>query len=183
MLNVENGDKEEIIAHHHLCIRILINALQPLVPSFFLPRQDLPSIWIKFQFERLANYCVYCGLIGHQKYFCPVPISPYQQELFVHTLMGYVYPSTKFAPSRPAQTPATFSTSSLLCTEDLGTLFQTHLEASHRGKRSHSFLLEPPPAKHGATRPASSPHVESVLHGPPLAMSHQPEQDGCPKGK
>jgi hypothetical protein len=180
VLNVENGDKEGIIAHHHLHIRILINVLQPLVLGFFLPSQDLPSIWIKFKFERLADYC---GLIGHRKYFCPGLIQPYQQELFVYTLRGYVYTGTKFAPSQPAQTPAMFSTSSLLCTEDLGTLFQTHLEASHRGKRSHSFLLEPPPAKHGATRPASSPHVESVLHGPPLAMSHQPEQDRCPKGK
>jgi hypothetical protein len=48
VLNVENGDKKGIIAHHHLYIRILIHVLQLLVPGFFLPRQNLPSIWIKF---------------------------------------------------------------------------------------------------------------------------------------
>jgi len=92
VLNVANGDLEGIIAHHHLRIRVLINVLQPLIPGFFLPRLDLPSIWIRFQYERLADYCVYCGLIGHRKFFCPDPIPHNQQELFVHTLRGYVYP-------------------------------------------------------------------------------------------
>jgi hypothetical protein len=69
VLNVENGDLEGIIAHHHLRIRVLINVLQPLIPGFSLPRLDLPSIWIRFQYERLADYCVYCGLIGHRKFF------------------------------------------------------------------------------------------------------------------
>jgi hypothetical protein len=91
VLNVANGDLEGIIAHHHLRIRVLINVLQPLIPGFFLPRLDLPSIWIRFQYERLADYCVYCGLIGHRKFFCPDPIPHNQQELFVHTLRGYVY--------------------------------------------------------------------------------------------
>lgn len=48
VLDVENGDLEGIIAHHHLRIRLLLNVLQPLIPGFFLPRLDLPSIWIRF---------------------------------------------------------------------------------------------------------------------------------------
>jgi hypothetical protein len=78
VLDVENGDLEGIIAHHHLRIRLLLNALQPLNSGFFLPRLDLPSIWIRFQYERLAGYCVYCGLIRHRKFFCPGPIPPLQ---------------------------------------------------------------------------------------------------------
>jgi len=133
VLNVENCDLEGIIAHHHLRIRILINVLQPLNPGLYLYRLDLPSIWIRFQYERLVDYCVYCDLIGHQKFFCLGPIPPNQQELFVRTLRGYVYPGSRIAPSRPAHSLAMSSTTSLLCTEDLGTLFQTHLKSSHSG--------------------------------------------------
>jgi hypothetical protein len=67
--NVENGDCSGIIAFHHLRIRIEINVMQPLHPGFFLPRDGLAPIWIKFQYERLADYCVLSGLIGHRRNF------------------------------------------------------------------------------------------------------------------
>lgn len=115
VLNVENGDLEGIIAHHHLRICILLNVLQPLNPGFFLPRLDLPSIWIRFQYERLVDYYVYCGLIGHQKFFFPGPIPPNNQKLFAHTLRGYVYPGSRIAHSRPASFSVQSSTYYLLC--------------------------------------------------------------------
>jgi hypothetical protein len=187
VLNVENGDLEGIIAHHHLRIRILISVLQPLNSGFYLPCLDLPSIWIRFQYERLVDYCVYCGLIGHRKFFFPGPIPPNQQELFVHTLRGYVYPGSRIAPSSPAHSPVMSSTSSLLCTEDLETLFQSHSASSHGGQHSRSLLIEPPQPMHGVTPPANQviapPQAASGFPYPYFATSHQQEQDTCPKGK
>lgn len=79
------------------------------------------------------------------------------------------------------------STTSLLCTEDLVTLFQTHPESSHGGQHSRSLLIEPSPATHGVTplanQGATPLHAASRFPDPYLATSHQPEQDKCPEGK
>jgi hypothetical protein len=125
----------------------------------------------------LADYYVYCGLIGHRKFFCPSPIPPNQQELFAHTLRGYVYPGSRIAPSRPANSPVMSSSSSLLCTEDLGNLFQPHPASSHSGQRSCSLLIEPPQLMHGVTPPAlqgvAPPQAASGFPDPYFATSDQ----------
>jgi len=152
----------------------MINVLQPLNSGFFLPHLDLPSIWIRFQYERLADYCVYCGLIGHWKFFCPSPLPPNQQELFAHTLRGYIYPGTRIAPSRPANLPV--MSSSLLCSEDLGHLFHPPLASSHGGQSSNSLLIETPQPMHGVTPPdnqgATPPPATSGSHDSHFATSH-----------
>jgi len=87
--------------------------------------------------------------------------------LFVHTLRGYVYPGTRFAPDQ-FKLRRRFLLH--LC------FAQRILAPSFRPIRNLHMEV------HDAARLASSSHVESVFHGPPLATSHQPEQDSCSKG-
>jgi hypothetical protein len=73
VLDVDNGDCPGIICQHHLGMCVVLDVSKHLVPGFHLPRPGLPSLWIKFLYERLADYCTFCGLIGHRKSFCPAP--------------------------------------------------------------------------------------------------------------
>lgn len=57
ILDVHNGDCPRIISHHHLGMCVVLDVSKPLVPGFHLPRPGLPSLWIKFLYERLADYC------------------------------------------------------------------------------------------------------------------------------
>jgi len=172
--NVENGDCLGIIAFHHLHIRIEINVLQPLIPGFYLPRDGLAPIWIKFQYECLVDYCVLCGLIGHQRNFCPKPGSPEHQARYTHTLRGYVYPGNRF----PKPPPAQVSASKLLCTEDLGLLFHSPMDVACGGQLSPPLLLE-------SVTMGRLVDCSSFIHGLPnrrAATSHHHSADMC-KGK
>jgi hypothetical protein len=44
VLNVENGEIPGIICNHHLCIRVAIDTIQHLVPSYKLTHQGRSSI-------------------------------------------------------------------------------------------------------------------------------------------
>ncbi|KAF3972878.1 hypothetical protein CMV_003649 [Castanea mollissima] len=38
-----------------ICIQAEVNLLQPFMPSIFLPRSNLPHLWISFRYEKLAD--------------------------------------------------------------------------------------------------------------------------------
>jgi len=67
LLEVENGEVPGIICRHHLRIKVEIDTSKPLVPGFHFPRVGRDPIWVRFLYERLANYHILCGLIGHKK--------------------------------------------------------------------------------------------------------------------
>lgn len=119
VLDIDNGDCPGIICHHHLRMRVVLDVSKPLVLGFHLPRPRLPSLGIKFLYERLADYCTLCGLIGHGKSFCPAPPPLGPHDMYGVSLRDYVYPGTRSPPSsRTICIPGDHR--SLLCTEDLG---------------------------------------------------------------
>jgi hypothetical protein len=73
LLDVENGDNPGLICRQHLRLRVEINTTCPLVPGFFISRTNKDPLWVNFKYERLADYCTLCGLIGHKKFSCPDP--------------------------------------------------------------------------------------------------------------
>jgi len=103
VLTVEDGERSGIINHHHLRFRLVIDVSLPLVPGFYLPRSGLSALWIKLLYERLGDYCVLCGCIGHRKTYCAAPPHLVDPERYTTSLRGYVYPkSRKLVSASPA---------------------------------------------------------------------------------
>jgi hypothetical protein len=82
LLEVENLGSVGLICRQHLNLRVVLNTDLPLVPGFLIPRPDKEPLWVSFKYERLADYCSLCGLIGHRNFYCPTAISNIPLENF-----------------------------------------------------------------------------------------------------
>ncbi|XP_019198216.1 PREDICTED: uncharacterized protein LOC109192074 [Ipomoea nil] len=51
-------------------VRVSIPVDKPLKRRMKLIKRDKASCWVNFRYERLHNFCVYCGLLGHAYRFC-----------------------------------------------------------------------------------------------------------------
>lgn len=98
LLDVENETSLGIICTHHLRIRVEIDTLKPLVPGIQLPRSGRSSIWVRYLYGRLADYCLLYGLIGHRKNFCSAPPPQGPHNNYGISLRAFVVsgPSSKF---------------------------------------------------------------------------------------
>jgi hypothetical protein len=79
---VENIGAIGLICRQHLRLRVEINIDLSLVPGFLIPRLDKDPLWVSFKYERLADYCSLCGLIGHINFTCPAAFSNIPLENF-----------------------------------------------------------------------------------------------------
>nr|POE93141.1 hypothetical protein CFP56_40295 [Quercus suber] len=51
-------------------IMVDVDISKPLIPRVFLPWPKLSDLWISLKYEKIANVCYKCGLIGHDEKFC-----------------------------------------------------------------------------------------------------------------
>lgn len=51
-------------------IMVDVDISNSLIPGVFLPRRKLSDHWINLKYEKIADVCYRCGLIGHDGQFC-----------------------------------------------------------------------------------------------------------------
>jgi hypothetical protein len=72
-LELDNVFSGSLICRQYIRFRINVNTSKPLASGFYLDRPNMAPHWIAFKYERLDDYCVLCGLIGHKRGQCPAP--------------------------------------------------------------------------------------------------------------
>jgi hypothetical protein len=73
ILELDNNNSFGLICRQFLRFKVEINTSLPLAPRFNIPCPGMKPRWVEFKYERLDDYYILCGLIGHKKNVCPTP--------------------------------------------------------------------------------------------------------------
>ncbi|KAJ1381686.1 Zinc knuckle CX2CX4HX4C [Sesbania bispinosa] len=73
VMEVENPEVEGRLIRTYFRVRALINITKPLVTGCWVPRKNLPKVWIFFKYERLQGLCFNCGIVCHEQKACGKP--------------------------------------------------------------------------------------------------------------
>ncbi|KAJ1399226.1 Zinc finger, CCHC-type [Sesbania bispinosa] len=67
---VENPEVDGRLLRTFIRVIVLIDITAPLVTGCWVPRKDLPRVWIFFKYEKLQSLCYNCGILGHEQKNC-----------------------------------------------------------------------------------------------------------------
>lgn len=109
LLEVENANSLGIIYRRYLRLLVEIDITKLILPGFFQECEDGPPIWIQFKYERIGDYYISCGFLGHKKSSCSGPFDPivsvrYRFSLKVSTFSNFRAHTT---PHQPEVLPST----------------------------------------------------------------------------
>lgn len=66
-------------------IKVDADISNPLIPGFLLPRPNRKDIWVALKYEKMADVCYHCDIIGHDEKFCV------QEEFMLHNPYGDMF--------------------------------------------------------------------------------------------
>jgi hypothetical protein len=73
-LELDHDNSTGLICRKYIRFKIEIDTSLPLASGFDMSCEgEEEPRWIAFLYERLDEYCSYCGLIGHKSGYCPSP--------------------------------------------------------------------------------------------------------------
>lgn len=55
--------------------RVKVNLGKPLPTGCWVPRSNLPNLWVRYIYERIQSMCYKCGVLGHDQSYCSKPIT------------------------------------------------------------------------------------------------------------
>jgi hypothetical protein len=74
ILELDNDNSTGLICRKYIHFKIEIDTSLLLASGFDMSCEgEEETHWIAFLYERLDEYCSYCGLIGHNSGYCPSP--------------------------------------------------------------------------------------------------------------
>ncbi|KAJ1408205.1 Zinc finger, CCHC-type [Sesbania bispinosa] len=97
VLTVENPLVNGQLVRPFIRVRVKVNIKKPLVTGCWVPRKDLPRIWVQIRYERLQGFCYNCGVIGHENRKCKIK----QVMAFFGPSRPKYGPSMGIPPARP----------------------------------------------------------------------------------
>lgn len=70
LIEIEDPRVEGKLIRPYIRARVEININTPLSTGCWVPRKNLPKIWVFIKYERLQDLCYCCGIIGHDQNNC-----------------------------------------------------------------------------------------------------------------
>ncbi|KAF7824555.1 reverse transcriptase [Senna tora] len=70
VLTVENPFMENKIVRGFMRARVMVDITKPFATGFWVPRGELPKVWVTLSYEKLQGYCYNCGCLGHKQKDC-----------------------------------------------------------------------------------------------------------------
>ncbi|KAJ1391355.1 Zinc knuckle CX2CX4HX4C [Sesbania bispinosa] len=70
VVEVESPEMEGRLLRTFVRVRALIDIKKPITTGCWVPRRDLPRVWIILRYEKLQGLCFNCAIIGHEQRIC-----------------------------------------------------------------------------------------------------------------
>lgn len=147
----------------YLKILAEIDLSKPLLRGTKLRFKD-QVIWVRFEYERMASFCFYCGLVGHLEKNCVSRLRDAKSGNLTVGQFGDWMRASNFTPSVKAQRPAPLVQAS-------PPVLDTTQPAVNVSSPLMSMVTPPNSPK---ALPSESPSCEFITEGPKLAA-----QDGA----
>ena len=70
VVEVDFTSDGKVCMSQFLRVKVEFEVAKPLKSGFYLDRNPLPELWVRFKYERIAKFCYKCSRLGHLKAKC-----------------------------------------------------------------------------------------------------------------
>jgi hypothetical protein len=190
-LKVEDFGASGATFKSYLRLLVEIDVSTPLKPGFLFNREGGDSIEVSLIYERLDEYCISCGLIGHKKYGCRSPPELQCPGKYKNSLKEYNFSNLppvpfggkKFPEGEPSQSSSSTSllqgvevTQTFVGSPEVSPLPKTSSTLEPLKNQTNHHIISPPLTPVSDTQPPNTfiPSLNANSHFPPTALLETP---------